>query len=913
LERGRACLRRNLARRGFAVPAVVGAGLLLAPAPTVARWLVAATVAGSVGATKPPAAVEALLSTPPGRLLPVMLVAGVMAIGVGLTAWRKPAEPPPAAAPAPPGNSQRDPLPDGAVARLGTERLRAAQSALALSAEGRTVITVNHGTIVREWDAADGRLKAARRLANQWYWDCVLAPDGRFFLGHAGRGTDWEKLAVWDVATGRRVFDRTCSGQVRGAAFPADGSGAFVLLETGDSAAVYRADFHDGGWREVFKLPYHYTNWMELSADGTKILALSGPTTLLCWDVAAGKELWRLPKTGRLFAFSPDSRRVAVNPADGPALELHDAVTGQLIARRPMPPRLPAWGELDMSPSFALRFTPDGTGLLFHDRDRGMVLWDLAAGKERLRLPAGFVSNRRGAFTPDGRSLIALGPAPPRWDLVSITPLPRDQLGPDGPATLQRWDLTTGEPQYPDTAAAGHANAPGRIAYSRDGRRLLSVSTDGTARLWDVATATPLHTWRAHGGAAVLAGEFVPAGDRVVTLGNDSYLRLWDAESGKELRSVAYHDPAVTQDRPDGKHLVIQSDGRTALALSYEAGKYRLIRWDLATGRTITSKLVDRMEPAPDGRTAYRLDTQQTNEVRLTDIETGALAVVLKTNAPPGSYESAMHSHAISSDGRLLAIKGERVDRNRSAGSFVHVWDVANDRPFLVIPVEPLNSITPAFSRDGRLLAFADLDVLRVWDLAAGRELWRRPDAARNVVSLAFAPDGRTLAAGYDDTTILIWNLPAPQRGKPIPEAERAAVWERLATDRASQWRLVDDPDTAITLIRERLRPVAPAAGVVATLLQDLGSADFKTRESAERQLRDLGRAVARDMRLALPTETRPEAKRRLTVLLAALAAEQPRDAQAVAVLERIGTPAARRQLADLAANGGHRRSPEAG
>src|SRR5439155_1850823 len=124
---------------------------------------------------------------------------------------------------------------------------------------------------------------------------------------------------------------------------------------------------------------------------------------------------------------------------------------------------------------------------------------------------------------------------------------------------------------------------------------------------------------------------------------------------------VAYHDPAMTHDRPDAKSLVIEPGGRTALALNYEEAKYRLIRWDLGTGRTVTSKLVDRMDPAPDGRTAYRFDTQQTNEVRLTDIDTGAVAVVLKTHAPPGSFESAMHSHGLSGDGRLLAIKAERV------------------------------------------------------------------------------------------------------------------------------------------------------------------------------------------------------------------------------------------------------------
>ena len=786
--------------------------------------------------------------------------------------------------------------------------------------------------MVREWDAADGRLKSVRRLENHDFSVTVLSPDGRWFLGLGGNGPEWGKLLIWDVASGKRVYSRAVSGHVKSAAFLPDGSGALVLLEYGHGSGVFLADFDIRGWKELFSLPFGYGDNLELSRDGGKIAALTSNGVLVCWDLVAGKELWRLPKTGHLFAFSGDSRSIVVNPSVGTTLERRDAATGKVVAGDRLPPRLPAWGEHEGTPSFALRFTPDGRGLLFHDREKGMVLWDMVEGKERQRLPTGFVSNARGGFTPDGRSLVTLGPALQQWDFVSSTPLPTRLHAAAGPARLQRWDLATGKPQFPENEAAGHTRPPGQVEFSATGRRLLSVSADGTARVWDVAAATPPRTWRGHGGAKVTAGAFLPDGDRVVTMGNDGYLRLWDANSGKEIRSVAFTDPTVDPARPDARHLIVAPDGKTATAFSDQGGKYRLTRWDLATGQTLGSKLVDRMIPSPDGRLAYRLDSQGAGEQRLTDIESGATAAVLKSGLPPGMFNSAIHSIRFSTDGRLLAAKPERSSAG-PYGALVTIWDVAGGPPLLSIPAQMLSSVAVAFSRDGRLLAFTDGDELRVWELLpgrevwretdagptiaemtrlrdsrllAGRELWRKPDAVRTAVALAFAPDGRSLAAGYDDTTILLWTLP-PEKRRPIADDERAALWADLASpDRATcyaaMWRLIDDPKTTVPLLQGRMLPTPAAADTVRPLIMDLGSADFRTREAAERRLRELGSAALPALRASRKNEQRPEAKRRLEALLAPFEGDdyRRRTARAIAVLERIGTPEARRLLEEL-------------
>jgi len=210
-------------------------------------------------------------------------------------------------------------------------------------------------------------------------------------------------------------------------------------------------------------------------------------------------------------------------------------------------------------------------------------------------------------------------------------------------------------------------------------------------------------------------------------------------------------------------------------------------------------------------------------------------------------------------------------------------------------------------SFDGRLLAVADASALRIWDLAAGREVWRKPDAVRSVLSLAFAPDGRTLAAACDDTTILVWLVPQVEKGQPIAVSERDSLWADLASEdppkgHAALWRLIDDPATAVPILRDRLLPAPTAAEKVQPLVRDLASDDFKTREAAERRLRGLGREALPTLRAALKNEQRPEAKRRLETLVTAFgsADERRRNARATAVLERIGNSEARHLLEKL-------------
>jgi hypothetical protein len=146
----------------------------------------------------------------------------------------------------------------------------------------------------------------------------------------------------------------------------------------------------------------------------------------------------------------------------------------------------------------------------------------------------------------------------------------------------------------------------------------------------------------------------------------------------------------------------------------------------------------------------------------------------------------------------------------------------------------------------------------------------------------------------------------------PQGPVEAAACWTDLAAaDPRTAWaalqRLASDPETALPLLRRQLRPEKIEARWLADRLADLDSDDFATREAATRELQRVVESVEADLQKARARATSPEVRRRLDDVLEAPRAAVPppevvRTLRAVAVLERIGSDAAKELLATLAA-----------
>jgi hypothetical protein len=186
------------------------------------------------------------------------------------------------------------------------------------------------------------------------------------------------------------------------------------------------------------------------------------------------------------------------------------------------------------------------------------------------------------------------------------------------------------------------------------------------------------------------------------------------------------------------------------------------------------------------------------------------------------------------------------------------------------------------------------------------------------VQGLAFDPEGKRVATAGEKGTVIIWDLTGDE--KPLPAGlllttrDLATAWADLGSEEyaeayAALRMLRADPERSVPFLRECLPPGAelPDAKRVKQMIADLDADKFTTRAKASQELAKLGKAAGKMMRDALAAGPSPEAKMRLERLLAPidqpLSVGQRRDVRAVRVLEKTGTPEARKLLESLTKN----------
>src|ERR1039458_6622125 len=125
------------------------------------------------------------------------------------------------------------------------------------------------------------------------------------------------------------------------------------------------------------------------------------------------------------------------------------------------------------------------------------------------------------------------------------------------------WNQTPSNVQL--TVQLGHANDVTSVAFSPDGRLVLTGSKDMTARLWEAASGNEIRRFEGHTDR-VTAVAFSPDGHEVLTGSGDKSARLWDAATGKELQRFLGHSGEV-------RSVAFSPDGRMVLTGSAEIGR----------------------------------------------------------------------------------------------------------------------------------------------------------------------------------------------------------------------------------------------------------------------------------------------------------------------------------------------------
>jgi uncharacterized delta-60 repeat protein len=301
-----------------------------------------------------------------------------------------------------------------------------------------------------------------------------------------------------------------------------------------------------------------------------------------------------------------------------------------------------------------------------------------------------------------------------------------------GDNTVRVWESATGK----EIAYMIHGSWVNSVAFSPDGKYVVSGSADHTLSVWDATTGKGISLMTHDNYVESVA--FSPDGKYVVSGSLDNSLRVWEANTGKEIVRMI-HDNAVNSVTfsPDGKYVVSASWDKTARV------------WDATTGKEIARMThnddVWAVAFSPDGK--YIVSGSDDNTARVWDVATGKEIARM-------THDGFVRSVAFSPDGKYI-ISG-------SSDNTTRVWDVATGKEIgRFVQDGFVNSV--GFSPDGKYVVSGSSDnTARVWDILTGHEIARMTHD-NSVSFVAFSPNGKYVVSGSYDNTVRVWAIESGQ------------------------------------------------------------------------------------------------------------------------------------------------------
>jgi WD40 repeat protein/serine/threonine protein kinase len=556
-----------------------------------------------------------------------------------------------------------------------------AACSVAFHPDGRHLASAGADRLVKVWDLAtrekvfEGPCDAMRKFGAA----CTVAfrpPDGR----HLAAGCD-QMVRVWDWKTDQLLH--TLPGPEYHSipvAFTRDGR----RLATGGAweQGLTLWDVEKG--RLLCSLPAHRhpVSALAFSTDGGRLASASTGRSVSLWDTTTGELLHTLPHTGNVLgvAFSRDGCRLA-SAGEDKTVHVWDTATGREV--------LGLHGHTDMCGCVA--FSPDGWRFGSASHDGTIRVWDATPlrgdeGQGVLTFTQHDHEVRSMAVSPDGRWIASAGNGP----LVKV------------------WDAATGQVSFD---FPGHSAPVFAVAWHPDGRRIATAGSVGrqhAVKVWNasdgrvqlefsVGRGTPLGPYQ--------AVAFSPDGRYLVTGQLEGAVQVWDARTGQPVRTLATHDREI-------RGVVFSRDGQH---LASASGDGKVMLWDATRldQKQEPRLILQARVPGPSVNVAFSSDGRRLatgsegNTVKIWDVEKGGEALMTLHGHSKEVYAVAFSPD---DDGRWVASGGE--------DGKAKIWDSRSGK--LVITFHGHSGVVSslAFSPDGERLYSGSRDTtVKVWDL----------------------------------------------------------------------------------------------------------------------------------------------------------------------------------------------------
>ncbi len=498
------------------------------------------------------------------------------------------------------------------------------------------------------------------------------------------------------------------------------------------------------------------------------------------WDISSGENIWS--HTGHVES----AQSVCFNP-DGETL-----VSASFAKTTLEPAQIKLWKvstgeELRSIDSHTYRiwcvqFDTSGQRVATGNGDGTISLWELTSGKEILRAnppPAStdiHVPARSISFSADGRNIISAGKDLTLWDAQNgqeLTKFKREsqliseacflgqgrRVASASFAKIKIW-----EPSTTETSDTLRQNISVRsLAYSPNGKHILTGGNDGTLRLWNKETDQLIHSFKGH-PETVFAVGFGKQGSFFFSGSQDHSIKLWNLDSAELLRTLDGHQGSVNSIAvaPDGEHLISASSDNSLKIWHAKSGK--LVRTLHGHSAAVVRVKVSREE-----------------NLFVSGSQDGFLQLWHGTTwepvGDPWDNQGALKDICFDSTGSRVAVLGAQFN----------VWDVAKGIRTQQLAQDRLfagGGTRVSFSRDDqRLVTTTSGGEISIWDVATGQEVKAFHGHNGRITGLAIRPDGLQIATGGWNGHIRFWNLDTEKQKRHLGKHRRTIMSLSLSPD----------------------------------------------------------------------------------------------------------------------------------